>query len=186
MLKSEADTTLETQSWTAASSGTNSVGDRASRSSRASRTNLIAEEDVPALPSDAWKRRSVKRSSYDFKHMSVGLSYDEAAVLAHDAKRHSTTMTPSTSIATSPMLVDSPKTQPLPPLAPNRSLNGVKRMKSHARTCQERTDLHADLHWEISAANPRNWSTRRRRIHIFIPCKRPRLVLGRRSFANAQ
>ncbi|USW53366.1 Putative major facilitator superfamily, MFS transporter superfamily [Septoria linicola] len=170
MLKSEADTTHETQSSTGASSVTSSVGDRTSRSSRASRTNLIAEGDVPALPSDAWKRRSVKRSSYDFKHMSVGLSNDEAAVLAHDAKRHSTTMTPTTSIATSPMLVDSPKTQPLPPPALNRSLKGVKRMKSHARMWQEQTDLHADLHWEISAGNPRNWSTRKRRMHTFIPC----------------
>ena len=172
--RSSAQTEPDTsRPWTASSSTAGSVGDRSSRASKSNLISPISEGDPPAMPPDAWKRRSMKRSSYDYRHMSIGLPEKEAADLQKDLRRHSLRMTPP-SITFSP--IDSPEAE-YPPVPPLRRSYERFAAPITSREKSKQHDIHAELHWEINASNPRNWTRRKKWIHTVIPCEEAEMAV---------
>ncbi|PPJ60858.1 hypothetical protein CBER1_07217 [Cercospora berteroae] len=160
-----------TRSWTANSSAAKSTHFKtSSSSSRTSNMSMsLPEEPHPALPSDSWKKRSMKRSSYDLGRITARLSQAETSHLQHDAKRHSRGMSAPNSVSltspTSPTQREflEPGAPPPPPIG--RSYESLKAEQSANENAMKQHDIHAELHWEIFGGNPRNWTRKMRWMH---------------------
>ncbi|GIZ42966.1 hypothetical protein CKM354_000621300 [Cercospora kikuchii] len=162
-----------TRSSTANSSAPKSIHFKtSSASSRTSNMSMsLPEESHPALPSDSWKKRSMKRSSYDFGHITARLSQAETSHLQQDAKRHSRGMSaPTGGSMTSPTQRDflEPGAPPPPPIG--RSYESLKAEQSMNENASKQHDIHAELHWEIFGGNPRNWTRKMRWMHTAVAC----------------
>ncbi|KAK5125927.1 hypothetical protein LTR85_011282 [Meristemomyces frigidus] len=101
---------------------------------------------VPPIPSDkreeSWRRRSNKRCSYT-SQMSGRNTYAATQPLGADSEKKQTR--PVSEVSTSTTMASRPA---------KRSSRGV--------TAPMEQDMHTDLHWDIDALNPRNWSSRRK------------------------
>lgn len=147
-----------------------------SSSSRTSNMSMrLPEEPHPALPSDSWKKRSMKRSSYDLGHITARLSQAETSHLQQDARRHSRGMSAPNSVSlttpTSPMQREflEPGAPPPPPIG--RSYESLKAEQLMRENASKQNDIHAELHWEIFGGNPRNWTRKMRWMHTAVACK---------------